>query len=112
MPTYGYQCKVCGNAFEVVQKITDDPLTICETCGGELRKKIFPVGIAFKGSGFYVNDYGKTAPASPAGGSDAAPAAEAKADSPTPIAAEPASSAPDKTPAAPAPAAAPAASTP
>ncbi len=57
MPTYGYQCTACDNQFEIVQRITDDPLTTCESCGGTLRKKIFPVGIAFKGTGFYVNDY-------------------------------------------------------
>ena len=45
------------NQIEVFQSIKDDPLTTCETCGGTLRKRIYPVGIAFKGSGFYVNDY-------------------------------------------------------
>ncbi len=64
MPTYGYQCTQCDNAFETVQKITADPLTTCDNCGGALRKKIFPVGIAFKGSGFYVNDYAKSTGAS------------------------------------------------
>jgi len=57
MPTYGYQCTACENKFEVMQSIKDDVLTICESCGGSLRKLIYPVGIAFKGSGFYVNDY-------------------------------------------------------
>ena len=57
MPTYGYECLSCDNKFEVIQSIKDDPLTTCESCGGTLRKRIYPVGIAFKGSGFYVNDY-------------------------------------------------------
>jgi putative FmdB family regulatory protein len=57
MPTYGYQCTQCDNQFEIVQRISDDPLSKCDKCGGLLRKKIFPVGIAFKGTGFYVNDY-------------------------------------------------------
>jgi putative FmdB family regulatory protein len=80
MPTYGYQCTACGNGFEVVQKMSDAALTTCDLCGGELRKKIFPVGIAFKGSGFYVNDYankgGAVKPESKAPDSDAAPKTE------------------------------------
>ena len=62
MPTYGYECLSCDNNFEVFQSIKDDPMTTCESCGGSLRKRVYPVGIAFKGSGFYVNDYaGKSA---------------------------------------------------
>ena len=57
MPTYGYECTKCHEQFETFQRITDDPLSIHEGCGGELRRIIFPVGIVFKGSGFYVNDY-------------------------------------------------------
>jgi len=64
MPTYGYECIGCSRNFEVFQKITDDSLTQCEVCGGVLKKKIFPVGIVFKGSGFYVNDYAKKSGAS------------------------------------------------
>ena len=41
MPTYGYKCTRCENAFEIVQKITDPALSICDECGGELQKKIF-----------------------------------------------------------------------
>ncbi len=87
MPTYGYECNSCKNQFEVFQSIKDEPLTICEDCGGTLRKRIYPVGIAFKGSGFYVNDYGKPAPSADAGGTPAAKTdpevkAEAKADAP------------------------------
>jgi len=57
MPTYGYECLSCDNQFEIFQSIKDDALTLCDSCGGSLRKRIYPVGIAFKGSGFYVNDY-------------------------------------------------------
>ena len=57
MPTYGYECLSCDNQFEIFQSIKDDPLKTCESCGGTLRKRVYPVGIAFKGSGFYVNDY-------------------------------------------------------
>jgi|YelNatPaOPRAMG01_1025707.scaffolds.fasta_scaffold67520_1 putative FmdB family regulatory protein len=57
MPTYEYECCGCGRRFEVVQKITDDPLVSCEECGGELRRVIFAAGIVFKGPGFHVTDY-------------------------------------------------------
>ena len=56
MPTYDYRCKACGHELEVFQSFTDDPLTTCEACGGELRKLFGAPGIAFKGSGFYKND--------------------------------------------------------
>jgi putative FmdB family regulatory protein len=69
MPTYGYECTACEDQFEIFQSIKDDALTTCEKCGGGLRKRIYPVGIAFKGSGFYVNDYSKSA-----GGSGSKPA--------------------------------------
>lgn len=56
MPTYDYRCKACGEELEVFQSFSDDPLTTCEACGGELRKLFGAPGIAFKGSGFYKND--------------------------------------------------------
>ena len=56
MPTYEYRCKGCGADLEIVQSFTDDPLTTCEACGGELRKVFGSVGISFKGSGFYKTD--------------------------------------------------------
>ena len=59
MPTYGYRCTNCNHTFEVVQKITDEPLKECEKCKGEVKRVLFPVGIVFKGSGFHVNDYRK-----------------------------------------------------
>lgn len=55
MPTYVYECRACEKSFEIEQRITEAPLTDCE-CGGTVRRIIQPVGIAFKGSGFYVND--------------------------------------------------------
>lgn len=57
MPTYGYKCTQCEDTFEIVQRITDDPLTECGKCKGELKKLLYPVGIVFKGSGFHINDY-------------------------------------------------------
>jgi len=56
MPTYEYRCTACGQHVEVVQSFSDDPLTECGVCGGELRKVFAPVGIVFKGSGFYKTD--------------------------------------------------------
>lgn len=56
MPTYEYLCTECGDRKEVVQSFTEDSLTICELCAGKLRKVIYPVGIQFKGSGFYSTD--------------------------------------------------------
>ena len=56
MPTYDYRCKACGQELEVFQSFSDDPLTTCDACGGELRKLFGAPGIAFKGSGFYKTD--------------------------------------------------------
>ena len=56
MPTYQYRCTECGGQLEAVQKFTDEPLTVHEDCGGRLRKVFSPVGIVFKGSGFYKTD--------------------------------------------------------
>ena len=56
MPTYQYVCTECGGQLEAVQKFSDDPLTVHDDCGGKLRKVFSPVGIVFKGSGFYRTD--------------------------------------------------------
>jgi putative FmdB family regulatory protein len=56
VPTYQYSCTECGERIEAVQKFTDEPLQVCSACGGKLRKVFSPVGIVFKGSGFYRND--------------------------------------------------------
>jgi putative FmdB family regulatory protein len=56
MPTYEYRCTECGEDLEVVQSFHDDPLTECPACGGKLRKVFSPIGISFKGSGFYRTD--------------------------------------------------------
>lgn len=57
MPIYEYQCKTCGVRFERVQRFSDDPVKICPECGGEVYRLLQPVGIIFKGSGFYVTDH-------------------------------------------------------
>jgi putative FmdB family regulatory protein len=56
MPTYEYVCRACGHNFEIYQAFTDDTLTICPSCGGELRKIFGAPTITFKGSGFYATD--------------------------------------------------------
>jgi putative FmdB family regulatory protein len=56
VPTYLYACTDCGDRSEVVQRFTDDSLSVCSACGGKLRKVFSPVGIVFKGSGFYRTD--------------------------------------------------------
>jgi putative FmdB family regulatory protein len=59
MPTYEYVCRTCGHGFEIVQSMRDEPLTVCDICGGELRKVFTAPAISFKGSGFYATDHGK-----------------------------------------------------
>ncbi|RNI23883.1 FmdB family zinc ribbon protein [Flexivirga caeni] len=56
MPTYAYACKDCGHSFDVQQSFSDDALTVCPECGGQLRKQFGAVGVVFKGSGFYKTD--------------------------------------------------------
>lgn len=69
MPTYQYTCTDCGEPVEVLQKFTDDPLSVCAACGGRLRKVFSPVGIVFKGSGFYRTD-SRNGSSSPAAAKD------------------------------------------
>ena len=59
MPTYEYTCRDCGDTFEIVQSMLDEPLTMCPECGGSLRKVFAPPAISFKGSGFYSTDHGQ-----------------------------------------------------
>jgi putative FmdB family regulatory protein len=56
MPIYNYVCKDCEHRLEVQQSFSDDPLTKCPKCQGELRKQFGNLGVAFKGSGFYRTD--------------------------------------------------------
>ena len=58
MPTYEYACTSCGRHLEIVQSFSDEALEVCEECGGKLRRVFHPVGVLFKGSGFYRNDAG------------------------------------------------------
>jgi putative FmdB family regulatory protein len=58
MPIYEYRCEN-GHTFEVLQRMTDEPLTTCEVCGAPVQRVFHPVAVHFKGSGFYNTDYGK-----------------------------------------------------
>ena len=57
MPIYEYRCEN-GHLFEVMQKITEDPVTVCQTCEAPVQRVFHPVAVHFKGSGFYNTDYG------------------------------------------------------
>ncbi len=109
MPIYAYKCESCGHSKDVLQKMSDEPLTVCPQCGqARFNKQVTAAGFQLKGSGWYVTDFrgGSSAAASDAGGS-----AESKgASAPAPgAAAESASSAAAPAPAPVAPAPAPAA---
>jgi putative FmdB family regulatory protein len=56
MPTYEYQCDECGVTFERFQHFSEEPLKTCPECNGPVHRILHPVGIIFKGSGFYVTD--------------------------------------------------------
>ena len=99
MPIYAYKCSACGHAKDVLQKISDAPLSVCPECGqSTFSKQVTAAGFQLKGSGWYVTDFrgngsGGAAPTStPAPSDSAAPAAA------------PAASAPAAAPATPAPA--------
>ena len=57
MPIYEYRCER-GHTFEVMQKITEDPVTRCTECGAPVQRVYHPIAVHFKGSGFYNTDYG------------------------------------------------------
>jgi putative FmdB family regulatory protein len=76
MPIYAYKCESCGHAKDVLQKMSDDPLTVCPSCGQpSFKKQLTAAGFQLKGSGWYVTDFreGNKPAASPA--ADGVPAA-------------------------------------
>ncbi len=99
MPIYAYKCGSCGHAKDVLQKMSDAPLTVCPACGAEtFSKQVTAAGFQLKGSGWYVTDFrggngggGGTSTPAPAaegsGGAAAPAAAPAPAASPAPAAA-------------------------
>ena len=76
MPIYEYRCER-GHTFEVMQRMTDDPLELCEEHGTPVQRVFHPVAVHFKGSGFYTTDYAKK---KTAGGSDSSAKSEAKSE--------------------------------
>jgi putative FmdB family regulatory protein len=60
VPTYDYQCRSCGLTTEVIHSMTESGPSVCDRCGGALRRVLYPTGIIFKGSGFYRTDSRKT----------------------------------------------------
>jgi len=107
MPIYAYRCSACGHAEDVLQRISDAPLTVCPACGGQTYvKQVTAAGFHLKGSGWYVTDFrdqgsksdkkGKTGSGTDATTSPAPATDAASAPSPTPAAsgAAPATSSP------------------
>ena len=98
MPLYEYQCDQCGHRFEVIQKFSDAPVTVCPKCGGPVQKLLSSPAIQFKGSGWYITDYARagksdtgSVPAksdSPSSGDGAAAKAETKSEAKTEAKAE------------------------
>jgi putative FmdB family regulatory protein len=104
VPLYEYQCDVCGQRFEVIQKFSDPPVEVCRACGGgPVRKLLSSPAIQFKGSGWYITDYarksGETAsaasdPAKPAAGASKEAGSTTNGGGSDAPAAKPASTAP------------------
>ena len=101
MPLYEYLCHRCGQTFEVRQKFSDQPLTEHDSCGGAVERLLSPPALQFKGSGWYVTDYGKNGSGSSKSDSASKPEKEKKTESKSDSKAEskPAASAPPSTPA-------------
>ena len=79
MPIYAYRCGACGHAKDVLQKLSDAPLTVCPACGAEsFSKQVTAAGFQLKGSGWYVTDFRR---GSNGAGGTSAPATDSKADS-------------------------------
>ena len=89
MPLYEYECLVCKHRFERIQRFSDPPASSCPACGGAVRRLLGVPALQFKGSGFYITDYGK-------GSGGGTRPSSAATDEPPPVAAE---SAPEPAPA-------------
>ena len=86
MPLYEYKCGQCGDVFEIIQKFSDEPLTVHEKCGGPVQRLVSAPALQFKGSGWYITDYAKSNGGSKKeatktdSGESAKPATETKSD--------------------------------
>lgn len=83
MPTYVYRCDDCGHQFELFQKMSDDPVDTCPECSSKVRRVIHPVGVVFKGSGWYINDSRGTTNTEGSGAKSDSQATEKSTDSKT-----------------------------
>jgi putative FmdB family regulatory protein len=60
MPTYEYACDTCGHHFDIRQSFNDEPIRVCPECGAAVRRVLYPSGVIFKGSGWYVTENRKS----------------------------------------------------
>ena len=103
MPLYEYSCQKCHAVVEKIQKFSDPPLLVCETCGGPLVKLMGKPALQFKGSGFYITVYVKKGESGNTGGGEKksaapAPSADSSSSTPAPAAAPPAAPSTPATP--------------
>jgi putative FmdB family regulatory protein len=78
MPLYEYECFLCGHRFERIQRVSDSPADSCPECSGSVRRLLGAPALQFKGSGFYITDYGKGNGNRPSTDSSGKPATDAK----------------------------------
>lgn len=96
MPIYEYACESCGHVFEIRQRFSDEPILICPECGAAVRRVLHPVGVIFKGSGFYLTDNRKSKDL-PENGSAKKPESKSEAKSEPPAKQEATKTTPAKT---------------
>jgi len=99
LPLYEYQCKKCHSLTERIQKFSDEPLTVCPHCGGEMEQLLSAPAVQFKGSGWYVTDYAKRAGSSGSSsgnGSTTSSNSESKTEAPKTETASPKDTSPSK----------------
>jgi len=80
VPTYGYRCEK-GHEFDVFQRMSDEPVAECPSCGSKGRRLFFPAGIVFKGSGFYKTDSRKSGGSDGSSSSTSSPSSASKSSS-------------------------------
>jgi putative FmdB family regulatory protein len=83
MPIYEYRCER-GHTFEVMQRMSEDPVTSCSTCNAPVQRVFHPVAVHFKGSGFYTTDYGKKRASGASSNSDSSESSKSSDSKPEP----------------------------
>jgi putative FmdB family regulatory protein len=81
MPLYEYKCERCQTVFEVIQKFSDSPLEVHEGCGGRVERLLSSPALRFKGSGWYITDYGKSGNGNSNGNGSKKASSETKSES-------------------------------